>query len=340
MGVTFNGSTQRTGLVGSCPINTGTDSLPWSISFWFKSSATYGDDAAVMYSVGDASGNAPYQHCLEENAAGGSPDRDVRSSLGDTFNTYSADGSTEVTNDGAWHHVLVTADTTAITVYVDGVAAGITPSPDVDNTRWDRLDLLTLGAFGRNSYSNYFAGSMADFCAWAGIALSADDASTLAGGILANEIESGSIVQYNTLESDGTATVGTNFTDTAAPTYSAGNHPTLTTLPSGSTPKPNPATLDATHALYGDIVECCRSTIRAARIQRKSSARSATTRREVPTASITNTFRRRKAAALIRRWRLRGIRPRCRFRAGRRHQLPGVYVFVRRACRVVDGLAD
>jgi hypothetical protein len=60
------------------------------------------------------------------------------------------------TNDGVWHHLVITNDGALLTVYLDG--AGLTPQGVTLTTALDSTGFV-IGA-SRATGSNYFAGSI------------------------------------------------------------------------------------------------------------------------------------------------------------------------------------
>lgn len=79
-------------------------------------------------------------------------------------------GYAGVVNDGVWHHVVATANTTSrvIGIWVDGVSltANQTGSSGTISGFADFTYPLTIGALGGSSISSYFAGSLDEVAIW------------------------------------------------------------------------------------------------------------------------------------------------------------------------------
>lgn len=89
--------------------------------------------------------------------------------------------------NGTWHHIALTANSSAIRIYLDGEQVGYSSNEIVRYEPSGSVNDLRIGAYTFSSSPNYFQGSMDQIRIWKK-ALSADDIRTL----MCQEIQSGS----------------------------------------------------------------------------------------------------------------------------------------------------
>lgn len=99
------------------------------------------------------------------------------------------------TNDGAWHHAVLTRSGSTVTLYVDGVATGGTASTSGAYT----FNKSRIAAFGRNTDTNFMNGTIAEVAVYATALSAARVAAHYAAGVtgVGGYVHSGYVDAHN-----------------------------------------------------------------------------------------------------------------------------------------------
>ncbi len=171
--LSFNGSTGKVTIASAAAVG---GSSTYSISCWFKSSASPGNDMC-FYGEGNTGSDSQFVKLALESGFSYALVFVHRDNV-DTISVTR--GSTTGLNDGAWHHVMAVRVSGAWTLYLDGTSNG-TGSTTVGTTT---INDVRLGCLERTSAINFFNGSIDDVATWQGA-----DKSTSAAGIAAGSTD-------------------------------------------------------------------------------------------------------------------------------------------------------
>lgn len=149
----FNGTNSYISL----PIDL-TGSSVGSVSFWFNSTATDG----YFFSYG-SSGSQNYFLNLRLQSGKlriQQKNNDIQSDF-DSTSTY---------NDGGFHHVVLTSDSSLWRLYIDNVSETlVSAGSGPNNGDWftdTNANMLNLGVLGRTTFTNYYDGQLDEFSFW------------------------------------------------------------------------------------------------------------------------------------------------------------------------------
>jgi len=185
MSYDFDGSNDRI----DCTSSNLPSGYPLSYGGWFHANSAESDTNDIFMSIADKD-NGTNQHRIVHT---GAPLKWVASSFDGSGGAKNSGGHTEpFSTGGSWHHFLaVHASATSRILYLDGVA----DTEDTTSCSPTGLDRLTIGTTADSTPFGYLNGRAAQCGVW-NIALTEDDAVSLAAGVLPPRVRGDALSCY------------------------------------------------------------------------------------------------------------------------------------------------
>lgn len=187
--------------------------FPCSVAIWYKPDAAPVSSTEFMYELGPDDG---VEHM------GGSVRSGTAVSRQNYTNAFSQNLEPTTLYTTGWNLLVFSmpaADSKTVTINGDTANKASTGTSNLAFA----VEMITLGSLGPiGSEASFFAGKLAHFITWDGVALDDADVTSLwnsGNGVVPNTIESAKVSTYAPLISNGTATTGQNFTPTNSPTF-------------------------------------------------------------------------------------------------------------------------